>query len=359
MTMIRAKKHWLTSKKPREDDPKKLINLSYPKNSQIPFVVDRINVKNAKDGKYLYATEPLKAGDVIAMETSMINLITETDRFKRCCWCASSNSLDLIPCLHTASLMFCSIKCRNETYKNMTMHSLESLVDDSNGTNPLIFAGKFKEYLHSGCLFNYNLSSVKEYNDDLRKLLVLCNVKKREKGQEEYTKIFHFTYHNQLLNFGYSLIGSLIAHSCDPNVAVLAIDNKFAFYVCRPIAKDETLEICYGTEYFYMSRSLRCRQLHNLCGIICTCDACYNDYPTFLPKRELFIQSIVAQSQCPDSFKVVTKKLQYYFNIINKGGKGEKTKELCVAQDMVWQLMQEVSHFITYGYFGPLFNKTE
>lgn len=167
-------------------------------------MVNNVNVRSdgEKTDKILFATESMKAGDIIAIETSMINLITEDDRYKRCCWCASANKLNLLPCNLSASLMFCSNKCREACYLKMPEEKLDTLVDESNGANTLIFAGKFEAYLQSGSLFDMDLSSVMEYNEDLRKLLVLSNVKKREKGQQYYTKIFHFTYHHQLLNYG-------------------------------------------------------------------------------------------------------------------------------------------------------------
>jgi hypothetical protein len=204
MSIIRSQKLLSFSTQLEEIDHWKEITLSYPKNPKIPFVVNNVNVRSERDNadKILYATEPLNAGDIIAIETSMINLITENDRYKRCCWCASTNQLNLLPCNLTASLMFCSIQCRDACYSKMPESKLDTLVDDSNGANPLAFAGKFEAYLQSGCLFDMDLSSVNEYNEDLKKLLVLSNVKKREKGQRSYTKIFHFTYHHHLLNYG-------------------------------------------------------------------------------------------------------------------------------------------------------------
>jgi hypothetical protein len=39
--------------------------------------------------------------------------------------------------------------------------------------------------------------------------------------------------------------GSFFNHSCNPNVAKIQFDNKFAFVVLKPIAKDEQLFISY------------------------------------------------------------------------------------------------------------------
>lgn len=40
--------------------------------------------------------------------------------------------------------------------------------------------------------------------------------------------------------------GSLMNHSCSPNVDRLVVDNKFVFYVRRPIKKGQQLFTCYG-----------------------------------------------------------------------------------------------------------------
>lgn len=303
----------------------------------------------------------------------MINLVTENDRYRRCCWCAKTGRLNLFPCLKTTSLMFCSLKCRNETYKKMPDRQLCTLIDDSDGKSPLIFAAKFKKYLQK-CLFDSDLS--KGFSGDIKRLLKLCNIKRKEDGAvEPYTKIFHFTYYNELLNYGYSLVGSLFKHSCEPNVAVMTVDNKFIFYVTKPIRSGETLEICYGTEYFYLPRVERAEYLYKMCSIICTCkrintlsiilhsieikfffigDACIRDYPVYVPRRESFISPMTQ-----NSLKLIMQSLHQQWNYINreyhKGAHNEK--EMCTAFDMVWQLMQEVGHYLTYGFFGPLLAK--
>lgn len=42
------------------------------------------------------------------------------------------------------------------------------------------------------------------------------------------------------------LFGSLLNHSCSPNVDRIFVDNKFVFFVRRPISKGQQLFICYG-----------------------------------------------------------------------------------------------------------------
>jgi hypothetical protein len=55
-------------------------------------------------------------------------------------------------------------------------------------------------------------------------------------------------YSCRKLNLGRGILPfcSLFNHSCDPNVHFVSFENKFAFVVVKPIAKDEQLFINYG-----------------------------------------------------------------------------------------------------------------
>lgn len=50
----------------------------------------------------------------------------------------------------------------------------------------------------------------------------------------------------KLAGDGLCQFGSLINHSCSPNIDRLFVDNKFVFYVRRPILKGQQLFTCYG-----------------------------------------------------------------------------------------------------------------
>jgi SET domain len=45
---------------------------------------------------------------------------------------------------------------------------------------------------------------------------------------------------------GIRLFGSLLNHSCSPNVARTVVDDKFVFFVKRPIQKGQQLFVSYG-----------------------------------------------------------------------------------------------------------------
>lgn len=41
------------------------------------------------------------------------------------------------------------------------------------------------------------------------------------------------------------LFGSLINHSCDPNVQTIFVDNKIVFYILKPVKENEELFVSY------------------------------------------------------------------------------------------------------------------
>lgn len=56
-----------------------------------------------------------------------------------------------------------------------------------------------------------------------------------------------WTIHNNVIEgSGILPFGSLFNHSCIPNVLRVVYENKIAFVVSKPVAKNEQLFICYG-----------------------------------------------------------------------------------------------------------------
>lgn len=78
---------------------------------------------------------------------------------------------------------------------------------------------------------------------------------------------------------GVQLFGSLLRHSCDPNVVRVSIDNKFACVVTKPIKKNEQLLVSFQETFAVQrSRNKRRSKLSREFNFICSCDACKNDY---------------------------------------------------------------------------------
>lgn len=116
-----------------EEDPNGnpwiVFELSYPANKRIPFIADCVEVKKTSDGHGIFATRNLKPGDVISVEESVVYFLRDESYYERCYNCYKPNSLNLIPCDKTASIMFCSKECKESTYKK-TLNMDLILCDD-------------------------------------------------------------------------------------------------------------------------------------------------------------------------------------------------------------------------------------
>lgn len=95
-------KKLLSQKGNRVVDPWKVFQLSYPANEKIPWVANCVEVCHSqKDGRGIYATQDLKAGDVICIEELAFNFTDDNDIYMRCYNCAEVNGMNLIPCDQT------------------------------------------------------------------------------------------------------------------------------------------------------------------------------------------------------------------------------------------------------------------
>lgn len=79
---------------------------------------------------------------------------------------------------------------------------------------------------------------------------------------------------------GLCQFGSLLNHSCIPNIDRVFVENKFVFFVRRPIAKGQQLFTCYGTLFVDAPREQRQETLLDEYGFLCSCEACINDFPS-------------------------------------------------------------------------------
>lgn len=100
-----------------EHTPEKFFKLSYPANSQIRFIVDGLECRQTKYGTGIFTTRDLKPGDIISIEPPAFTLLNKATSYKRCCNCFKSAMMNLLPCLMSTKLMFCSTECRESVYK--------------------------------------------------------------------------------------------------------------------------------------------------------------------------------------------------------------------------------------------------
>jgi SET and MYND domain-containing protein 4 len=82
-----------------EDDPENFIKLSYPASEKYPPFANCLEVReNQKYGRYVVTSENLNPGDIVAIETTILNTIFQDGRFICCNNCLKANSMSLIPC---------------------------------------------------------------------------------------------------------------------------------------------------------------------------------------------------------------------------------------------------------------------
>lgn len=126
---------------------------------------------------------------------------------------------------------------------------------------------------------------------------------------------FHFFWSPQQLDgqgFALCSLAAYFAHSCDPNVDKIDVDNKFSFVVKKPIAAGEQLFMNYD-RYSFLTHSLKERQdyFNKIYTFQCGCSACSNDYPQ-LSKLRKFDSSFVKNDMKNTSVDAAT--MQYKKN---------------------------------------------
>lgn len=112
--------------------------------------------------------------------------------------------------------------------------------------------------------------------DFLRNFLVRCL-------KSMTVNFFHFFWSpKQPTGQGFALcsLAAYFAHSCDPNVEKIDVDNKFMFVAKKPIKAGEQLFMNYD-RFSFLTHCLEDRQEYfkRIYTFSCACDACANDYP--------------------------------------------------------------------------------
>lgn len=111
----------------------------------------------------------------------------------------------------------------------------------------------------------------------LRKYLVHCM-------KSMTVNFFHFFWSSEedSPGKGYAIcsLAAYFAHSCDPNIDKIDVDNKFVFVARKPIKAGEQLSICYD-RYNYLTHSLSDRKeyFNRVYTFDCLCVACSKNYP--------------------------------------------------------------------------------
>lgn len=100
----------------------------------------------------------------------------------------------------------------------------------------------------------------------------------RQQMEITITNSFGISPRGQCIGSGIFPLSSLLNHSCAPNVVRIAVDNKLAFVVSRPIEKNAQLFISYRESFFRTPRAERQNEVLESYRFVCKCEACSNDY---------------------------------------------------------------------------------
>lgn len=200
--------------------------------------------------------------------------------------------MNLLPCTQTAGAMFCSENCRDKIYSR-SLNPTKLILDAKHVNGPKLLSvglvafgtaeklGDFvKNYeIKSGdkTIFDYDLNnpSSKNYKKNIMNCLLSLQYKKftksdRNFGEMQYnllkfmnhisgiiemnsiglqyldiTTIGHTAPTYELHGQAVLAFGSLLNHSCNPNVQRIAVDNKIALVVCKQIEPNQQLFINY------------------------------------------------------------------------------------------------------------------
>lgn len=315
-----------------------IFKLSYEPNPKIPFIIKDLEVRtNEKFGRHVVAKRDLKPGDVISVGIPTFRSLNVPpfnffDLYQLCGFCLGTNHLDLIPCSTCNIAMYCSDECAKKAHPS---HKFEEskMLDDliTNFFYPVDFkmcdialaicGGSYEElekvYNESlrspKTVFDFDFSDPNDPNYDKNQLQVILgmagnkhesqklhrkhlqknyvNLSKCPPFMEKFvehlqtvmlasaTKIKRKTVTGSAEGFAFSLLTSLLNHSCDPNVQMVMEEGlgREIMIVTRPIAKGEQIFDCYSYPFAYQSKQDRIQDLRaSGVDFVCDCRACKN-----------------------------------------------------------------------------------
>jgi hypothetical protein len=305
------------------------FKLSHPANQKVPWIVDCVEMKRTeKYGRGIYAKTDLKAGDIICIEDLLINIATSSDdtNFKHCAICFKTAMLNLLPCLNTASVMFCSSSCRDEFNTRVELSNQEfdkaalilSKLQSAFGGASQLEAFMRTNKVGEKSLFDFDFSDPSR-SDFMRDIFtcflssvqsltgssylvnerygfferqILCNILGALNnnvlvyGHLNYARFSELRLEYMGSGFArmaqdydgicYSTFYSLLNHSCMPNVKHTTVDNKAVVYVKKPVKAGEQLFVSYAGEFFERSLVERLLVLQQRM-VVCDCRACMSD----------------------------------------------------------------------------------
>lgn len=137
-------------------------------------------------------------------------------------------------------------------------------------------------------------------------------------------------------------LSSFFNHSCAPNVSRITVDNKLVFIVTRPIEKNQQLLVCYRSNFLGFNKRDRKKELRRSYRFECSCEACFNDYPTL----DNMVASDSSFTEPPSTIaSVESAKLEFKMNCdyINSHIKSFPNYEICTLLNRNRNLLASIA----------------
>jgi hypothetical protein len=289
------------------------FKLSYPPHKNVPWVVDRVEVRwTEKYGRGIYAKEDLKAGDIIAVEETMFHHLHDENALKRCYNCFKSKAMNLIPCDYTASIMFCSDDCKKKVYERALFKEDIVCADIkllSDIVEPFGSIENFDNFMQqvdikelNKTIFDYDLTNPEdpEYKKNMvmcllslctndRQIEFDCKIRKKisKKAAEHILSIYNLNFyypqidngesHNFVCGIQLPLFTNLINYSCVRNAYSFLADNKQVTVIQKPIKAGEQIFLCHPNPGFHFHTFHIKALLEENWKFTCDCELCHND----------------------------------------------------------------------------------
>lgn len=180
--------------------------------------------------------------------------------------------------------------------------------------------------------------------DFLRNYLVRCL-------KSMTVNFFHFFWSpNQLEGQGLALcsLAAYFAHSCDPNVEKIDVDNKFAFVIKKPIKSGEQLFMNYD-RYSFLTHSLKDRQeyFNKIYTFQCACNACVKDYPQLSQLRK-FDQTFIETDIKNDSLNEAKERYKKNCEYISANMERYPCYEICSLMNQNYRLLHSIGNQLPF-----------
>lgn len=108
----------INNNKNKGEVPPYEAKLSFESHPNIPHMANAIALAaNDKYGRHLVAKIDLKPGEIVMVEDPFVKVLEYEMIYSNCMYCFKDNCMNLIPCLISTHVMFCSMECHNEAWR--------------------------------------------------------------------------------------------------------------------------------------------------------------------------------------------------------------------------------------------------